>query len=148
MVYNLFPSVLNSRGHSFFMGCLNGECHSPPSDLSVVHGTAFLYAVFIPPRVTVVTVEFCGWRSWILPAPGILKMSILRCFSVVTAAKRVTVTLKWVTVELIWVTVTLSKPLHSLSAFCERFVPSELLWGSLSGIHTGRHTGKCGAFVG
>ena len=50
-------------------------------------------------RVTVVTVEACGWRYWILPAPEILRMSNLRCFSAVTAAKRVPVTLERVTVE-------------------------------------------------
>jgi len=120
-----------------------------------VHGTAFLYAVFIPPRVTVVTVEFCGWRSWILPAPEILKMSILRCFSAVAAAKwvpatrkRATVERLRVTVERLRVTVTLSKPLHSPSAFCKRFVPSGLPWDKLSGIGTERQTGERGAFVG
>jgi len=82
-------------------------------------------------------------------------MSILRCFSAMAAVKGVTVTLKrvpverlLVTVTLKWVTVTLSKPLHFPSAFCKRFVPSELLWDKLSEIGTGRHTGERGAFVG
>ncbi len=90
----------------------------------------FSYAVFTQLRVTVVTVESCGWRSWILPAPEILIMSNLRCFSAVTAVKRVPVTRKRVTVKrlrvtvtLKWVTVTLSKRPHCPSAFCERFVP-------------------------
>ena len=101
-------------------------CCSVSEEVTVVE----FWSLNISPRVTVVTVEFYGWRSWILPAPEILRMSILRCFSAVAAAKRVTVTPKRVTVELIWVTVTLKwvtvtllKPLHSPSAFLSDLCP-------------------------
>ena len=69
------------------------------------HGLMLLSRMIYTSRVTVVTVEFFGWRSWILPAPEILRMSNLRCLSVVTITKRVPVTLKRVMVKPFWVTV-------------------------------------------
>ncbi len=122
-VYNLFPSVLNSRGHSFFMAVEMVKATALPLFHLRCVARHFSYAAFRLPRVTVVTVESCGWRSWILPAPKILRMSNLRCFSVVTLVIRVPVTRKWVTVERLRVTVTLSKRPHCPSAFCKRFVP-------------------------
>ena len=57
-------------------------------------------------RMTVVTVKYCRGWSYILPAPQIMRVSILRCLIVVTITKRVPVTLKRVTVKPFWVTVT------------------------------------------
>ena len=70
------------------------------------HGLKLLSRLIYIYRVTVVTVKYCRGWSYILSAPKIMRVSILRCLSVVTVMNRVPVTLKRVTVKLFWVTVT------------------------------------------
>ena len=70
------------------------------------HGLKLLSRLIYIYRVPVVTVKCCRGWSYFLPAPEILRMSNLRCLSVMTVMIRVPVTLKRVPVKLFWVTVT------------------------------------------